>query len=505
MSGFTNGFPLKFDGPEQDLHSENSTSAKHNPQIIEKTIQYELSLNRISGPYDSPPLQNFKSSPLAIREKKHSGKYRMLHNLSYPYDAHSVNHNISRQFTTVTYSSVKDAVAAINACQPTAYMAKTDLSEAYRQVPIHPSDYHLTGFSWNEKYYYDKCLPQGCSSSCQTFQRISNGLLWILKNKFGLSNIVNVLDDFLFVGSSHKQCKDSLHTFITLANELGIPLAPNKTVGPTTNIVFLGVQLNTEKMTASLPSEKINRYVADLSELQNHRKITLRQLRSIIGKLQFATSVIRPGRPFLRRLINKTIGITKPHFYIRLGSEELKDMAMWTKFLTSYNGITILRPPSTVSSATINLYTDASAEGFGGTYGTSWIQEHYPDSWKSYHISVLEIYPIYVLIKLFAKKIVNADLTFHCDNEAVVTVINKQTSKNPYLLKIIRLVVLEQLKHNFTLQCVHIPGLRNILADRISRFQVNFQLLNQYGMQPFKTQVPAHLMPANFNFNSLDY
>ena len=53
---------------------------------MEKSIEYELLLNRISGPYKNPPYQNFKSSPLALREKKDSGKYRMLHNLSYQYN-----------------------------------------------------------------------------------------------------------------------------------------------------------------------------------------------------------------------------------------------------------------------------------------------------------------------------------------------------------------------------------------------------------------------------------
>ena len=367
----------------------------------------------------------------------------MLHNLSFPYDNSSVNQNIPREFATVSYSSINHAIHAIHECQPTAYMAKSDISEAYRLIPINRADYHLTGFSWKGKFYFDKCLPQGCSSSCQIFQNISNSLLWILQNKFGLKkNVINVLDDFLLVAPSYEECKQALTAFITLARELGIPLASNKTVGPSTDLAFLGIQINTLRMTASLPIDKIHRYTTDLTVVLAKGKITLRELKSVIGKLQFSTSVIRPGRPFLRRLIDRTMGIQKPHYFIRLRSEELEDIKIWIEFLKSYNGITILRKPSTASSKTVNLYTDASAAGFGGTFGTHWIQESYPNSWKNYHISVLEIYPILVLIKVFSHKIANADITFHCDNEAVVTVLNKQTSKNPYLLKIIRLIVL---------------------------------------------------------------
>lgn len=48
-------------------------------------------------------------------------------------------------------------------------MAKTDIEDAFRIIPIHPSDYHLLGFIWEGQFYYDKCLPMGASSSCQIF------------------------------------------------------------------------------------------------------------------------------------------------------------------------------------------------------------------------------------------------------------------------------------------------------------------------------------------------
>ena len=49
--------------------------------------------------------------------------------------------------------------------------------------------------------------------------------------------------------------------------------------------------------------------------------MTLRQLLSLIRVLSFACKVIVPGRPSLRRLINLTMGIQKPDFYIRLNNE----------------------------------------------------------------------------------------------------------------------------------------------------------------------------------------
>ena len=134
--------------------------------------------------------------------------------------------------------------------------------------------------------------------------------------------------------------------------------------------------------------------------------------------------------------------------------------------------------------------------------GSSWIQEKFPEHWFSYHITLLEIYPIFVLLFVFAKKLVNATITFHCDNEAVVTILNKQTSKNKLVMHVVRAIVCLQLQHNFCLKGRHIPGQANTLADNLSRFQVSSAMLQQYGMQEIKTSVPAHLLPENFYFNS---
>ena len=133
--------------------------------------------------------------------------------------------------------------------------------------------------------------------------------------------------------------------------------------------------------------------------------------------------------------------------------------------------------------------------------GFSWVQEKYSESWSSYHITFLEIYPIYVVFATFAHKLRNSKITFYCDNEAVVTILNKQTSKNKQVMHIVRLIVYLQLKFNFGIIGKHIPGHSNVLADQLSRFQISSATLRQYGMREVKTPVPPELLPDNFTFN----
>ena len=66
--------------------------------------------------------------------------------------------------------------------------------------------------------------------------------------------------------------------------------------------------------------------------------MTLKDLQSIIGLLNFACSVIIPGRVFLRRLINLTMGRKKPYHFIRVNTEVKKDLRIWQTSLDSFNG-----------------------------------------------------------------------------------------------------------------------------------------------------------------------
>ena len=198
---------------------------------VQDKLDKELASGRIAGPFLNPPFLNFKCSPLAIREKSQPGKFRLLHNLSYPYDERAVNDNIPHEAATVKYATIRDAIHLIQENSPAAMLAKTDIADAFRIIPLHPSQYHLTGFYWNG-YFYDKCLPMGCSSSCRIFEDFSTALKWILAHKLGVTNVVKILDDFLFIDWNHAKCQENLHKFFHLCADVGIPLAQDKTQGP---------------------------------------------------------------------------------------------------------------------------------------------------------------------------------------------------------------------------------------------------------------------------------
>lgn len=500
VNGFSEGFKIHFVGPNEPLMSRNSHTTRLNPTAVDDKLHEEISVGRIKGPFDSPPFRNFKCSPLALREKSTKGKYRLLHNLSYPYDNLSVNNNIPQNFKTVQYASINDAIRLVQRLGPCCYLAKSDIKNAFRLVPIHPSCYHLLGFKWKGKFYYDTALPMGLGESCKIFETISDGIKYIL-NKFGVVNMVKILDDFLFGGVSKRQCQLTLDVHIRLLNYLNIPIAWDKTSDqPTHVITFLGVQINTLNMTSQLPIDKLERYSNDIDSALDRSSMQIREIQAIIGKLQFATCVVPCGKAFLRRMINllpKT-RLYKPHWKIRIHRSSKQDLTIWRDFLLYYNGITIIKQTPILTSNAVNIYTDASGWGYSGTFNGEWFQGKWPAHWSIHDIAVKEIFPIYLLIAMFSYELQGCRVVFHCDNQAIVSVLNKQTSRNKKIMKILRPLVLVLLKNNIRFRALYINTSLNVLADHLSRFQADPEFLRIHGLNYSQIIIPEHLKPENW-------
>ncbi len=137
-------------------------------------------------------------------------------------------------------------------------MAKSYIKGDFRIVLLHPSQYHLLGFNWENKYYYDKNLAMGLSSSCQIFETIYNAVVIILNTMYNVTDVVKILDDFLFVQLSKDSCQRNLNSFSELCKFLGIPIAMEMTSDiPTQIIVFLGILMDSVRMLAQLPEDKL--------------------------------------------------------------------------------------------------------------------------------------------------------------------------------------------------------------------------------------------------------
>ena len=177
----------------------------------------------------------------------------------------------------------------------------------------------------------------GCSISCNIFEKISTFLHWLVEKKSGLSTLDHYLDDFIFSGIENSdQCKALMNYFLSISQELGIPITDEKI--PVTVLTFLGLEIDTEDMAIRILQEKLESIKADLMFYSKQKRITLKHLQSLVGSLNFFGKAIRSARAFNRRFYDLTMKAKKPLHFIKLNAETKADMHMWLYFLESFNG-----------------------------------------------------------------------------------------------------------------------------------------------------------------------
>ena len=80
--------------------------------------------------------------------------------LSSPH-GHSINDGIAKELCSIHYASVDDAASQVVEVGQGAFLAKMDIRQAYRNIPVASQDRHLLGLQWNGKVYIDQVLPFG--------------------------------------------------------------------------------------------------------------------------------------------------------------------------------------------------------------------------------------------------------------------------------------------------------------------------------------------------------
>ena len=138
---------------------------------------------------------------------------------------HSVNDAISADYCHQQYASVLDAARLIRYLGVGTLLAKVDLQNTYRMVPVHPDDHHLLGLCWEEEVFIDTAVPFGLRSAPKMFSALADALAWIIHAR-GVVHQLHYLDDFLLLGwPGGIECGQVLSQTLQICQELGVPIA----------------------------------------------------------------------------------------------------------------------------------------------------------------------------------------------------------------------------------------------------------------------------------------
>ena len=304
--------------------------------------------------------------------------------------------------------------------------------------------------------------------------------------------VIHYLDDFLAVFPPHTDPTPYSDQFNRLCKELGISVNHEKDAAGTI-AEFMAFELDTIKMQARLPDEKLQKGIRLLDSALAKGSIARPELESLIGFLSFAAKVILPGRAFLRRLYDLLAGFS---YYTHITPGVKQDLLWWREFLSNWNGIKILRHPD---QPVKYMWTDASGNlGLGG-----YILDHIsqapslhngfskrtPSRHVDKDIQFKEMLAVLTGIRAWLSSLEGYHIHVHVDNTAVFWGLIK-TSIRGQAMSPLRAIVMLMARYDITIAVHWIPTDQNCLADWLSRFQFD-KIANMYPqLSPLGLQGP---------------
>ena len=189
---------------------------------------------------------------------------------------------------------------------PSCYFASVDIKSTYRSVHIHPGDRQYQGFVWNYQgshFFQDNCLCFGLRCASFIFTQITEFVVRCMSRR-GFDGVFGYLDDFLLIGSTESECNAKLYMLIQLLRSLGFWISWKK-VSPTSQcLTYLGIEIDSVSMQFRLPDRKLVRIRSLVMEFMQSDKATKKEFQVLAGHLAHASTVVRGGHTFSRRLID---------------------------------------------------------------------------------------------------------------------------------------------------------------------------------------------------------
>ena len=472
------GWPIGItDGKNLEQESlRNHSGAREFPDQMSKYITRELGEGTLLGPFKTNPFRSpMVVSPLNTTEKRDSDERRVIMDLSFP-PGRSVNDRIPKdsylgEATGLRYPSVDALTQLVREKGAGCALMKCDLKRAYKQIQVDPRDWNFLGMKWQGKLYFDMTMPMGLRSAAMCCQRLTNAITYIMRSH-GF-DLVAYLDDMV-TAECWEQAGACFSTLREVIATMGAVEAESKAVSPCTRMNFLGICFNTELLTMEVPQERISECMSLLVEWLKKEEVTRKEVESLVGKLSFIATCVRPGRIFISGLLEYLRGLPRVG-KVKVPVSVRKDLVWWKTFLPHYNRVSMM-PMERWSLPDEVVATDACLSGCGAWFETQreYFHAEFPEGIKRQELSInaLELLTVVVAAKVWGKKWRGLRIVIRCDNETSVTVLNTGRAYNSFLLECLRELEFVAAKCEFEMKAIHIPGVENRIPDALSRWEL---------------------------------
>ena len=340
------------------------------------------------------------------------------------------------------------------------YFTKIDLNSGYFQIPLDEESKEVTGIYIEGVNYVFNSIPQGLSLSPFIFQGVMNNVLYdILRDK-----CIVYMDDILVYGETFQETLQNTIDVLERLKAKGFLLKTTKCHFFDTEVEILGHKIKDNTLQA------LEKNIEAVKNLKQPK--TLRQVRRILGVLNYH-----------RKLIKNFADLTKPLYDVLRGKDSKDNTKLepnaWgplqeeaferiKKILTTHPILEIYDP-----EAITFLEVDASKYAIGGVLKQISRRTHKPVTLGYFseklpkckqHLGAfdLELLAITRSSEYFRQYLLDKKFTVFTDHEPLTY---QDRMKKPSA----RLARLVTKLGGFTFELRHIAGVKNLVADLLSR------------------------------------
>ncbi|XP_062572587.1 uncharacterized protein LOC134234524 [Saccostrea cucullata] len=315
----------------------------------------------------------------------------------------------------------------------------------------------------------------GLASAPRIFTKIMKPVFAELR-KFGHLNVIYI-DDVLLLGNTKDECEVNLRDTVKSLDSLGFTIHPDKTqFYASQNVVFLGFLLDSVTMTVRLTPEKAQSIKEFCDMVLNQNEVTIKQVAQLVG--MFVAS--EPGVEYAR-LYYKTLEIEKDlALKLNRGNFEAHmTISHQSRILLNWWSLNVCKSfkPLTRKPPKFIFKSDSSKFGWGGVNEDSGeaISGLWDNNICEAHINYLELLARFYTLKGLGENISDSHIRLCMDNSVAVSYVNKQGGKISTLNELARELWTWCIDRNIWLSAEHVQGATNIIADSLSRKNVDME------------------------------
>jgi hypothetical protein len=447
----------------------------------------EIAAGRFSESFGPDLLPGMYSMPIQAVPKPHSEEQlRLVADQSA--GVYSVNSMIPRSaIAGARLDSIRDLVVSllefrrVHGSGVSLLLFKSDVTAAYRQLPVHPLWQLKQIITIDHLRHVDHNNSMGNRGAQRMWAAFMALVMWIALHVWELSHTKIYTDDaFGFEVLGQVEFYKPYDTYyprkqarlLKLWDYIGLPHKKSKQEFSDI-LTIIGFEVDPNKMIVSMPMQSRTNFLAAINEFLEEPRHRLQKWQQLGGWANWVLNAYPLLKPGLSNVYAKCAGKTEARGLIYVNDSVRNDLRWMAKHIRESDGILVMKSMEwEVDEAGLTLFGDASGQGMGVWDPASGIGHQcvLPCSAPADTIFFFEALAVCAAVHLASGRLrTPKKLVIYTDNTNTLSIFNTLRALPPYN-PILKSAVSVLLDNSIDLRVVFIPGVKNIMADALSRF-----------------------------------